>query len=145
MSEREKEIRGAVERLPEAVAKDALAMALARGGENTAASVDQRAMEHERFTDIFELVAYLKRTYRFPELGRLLLEGGKLLFRDGDRRIVMAERRIGGEAARPTPSAPSAPAAGGSGGKQGGGSAPPAGGGEGGQQPERFRRLELDE
>ena len=85
------ELRSAVNNLPEEVVRDALVLSLL-GSSTPSTSAEEKNLETEGFNDIFELVAYIKSTYSFPELDRLVLEGGKLLFKDGDRRIVISER-----------------------------------------------------
>lgn len=87
-------LRGVLKNVPEDVVKDALAIVLSSHDVSGKNSVDMRTMESERIKDIFELFAYIKRSYSFPELDRFILEGGKLIFKDGDKRIVMAEKTV---------------------------------------------------
>lgn len=99
---RKEQLRAAVAGLPEAVVRDALVLSLS-GVSSNADNAEQKNLETEGFKDIFELITYLKRTYTFPELDCFLIEGGKLLFRDGDRRIVISEKKYQAPVPPPRP------------------------------------------
>lgn len=88
---RMEQIKGAMAGLPDEVIRDALVLSLTETAVH-GVTAEEKNLETEKFHDIFELVTYLKRTYQFPELDLFLMEGGRLLFKDGDRRIVISEK-----------------------------------------------------
>ncbi len=132
--QKKQQLKAAIKGLPDEVVRDALVLSLT-GGAASSGNAEQKNLETEGFKDIFELLVYLKRTYSFPELEYLVIEGGKMFFKDGDRRILMAEKKIG----MPVP--PQRPVAGIGGGeiKTETENHPSAG------DSERFSRLELDD
>ncbi|MBN2735386.1 MAG: hypothetical protein JXR70_00290 [Spirochaetales bacterium] len=89
--EKKEQIRAAVSKLPDEVVRDALVLSLL-GQSAQSVTAEERNLETEGFQNIFDLVTYLKRTYTFPELNHLVIEGGKLFFKDGDRRIMIGEQ-----------------------------------------------------
>ena len=136
-------LRNALKDIPEDVAKDALALSLMKQSNDPSGTVDMRSMESERIKDVFELFAHIKRTYTFAELDRFILEGGKLSFKDGDRRIVFAEKPVRPPSAEYRTNAQP---------RQDASTTIPQGNTEADRKdqgpsdgPERFRRLELDD